>query len=214
MALDGTYAGLLASIADFLNRKDISAAIPDFVVLAEAQFNRELRVLQMETFSTGSSATSANGFGTIGMPPDWLETRTLRVDQPAFGSSGILEYVGEEELDQYLFSGATPNTQTKYTIINGEFQLLPAMSGSVTFDLRYYAKIPALASNPSSWLYAKSPDLYLYGALTQSAPYLKDDERLAVWGAIRSKLITDIQYESERAKRPTTRLRTRNATYG
>ena len=40
MALDGTYAGLQASIADFLNRTDLAAAIPDFIVLAEAQMAR------------------------------------------------------------------------------------------------------------------------------------------------------------------------------
>ena len=213
MALDGTYIGLKASVADFLNRQDLAAAIGDFITMAEAQFNRELRVLGMETFSVGTSAASAEGFGTVGVPTDWLETRTFRIDQPSTGSQ-ILEYVGEEELDQFQTAGLT-NTPRYYTIINGEFQILPAPSGNVTYALRYYAKIPALADGtPTNWLLTKSPDLYLYSALVQSAPYLKDDDRVAVWGAIRAKLISDMQYESERAKRSTVRIRTRAATYG
>ena len=40
MALDGSYDGLKASIADFLNRTDLAAAVPDFIRLAEAQMTR------------------------------------------------------------------------------------------------------------------------------------------------------------------------------
>ena len=36
MALDGTYAGLKASVADWLNRADLTAVVPDFITLAEA----------------------------------------------------------------------------------------------------------------------------------------------------------------------------------
>jgi hypothetical protein len=208
MALDGTYTGLKASVADFLNRADLTAAVPDFITLAEAQFNRELRVPQMENLDSGTTSD-----GIIAVPDDWLETRTLRLAAPTVGQQ-ILEYVGEEEWDQLQADGLT-NTTRFYTIINGAFQVLPAPSADINYLLRYYAKIPALSSlNATNWLLAKSPDLYLYGALTQSAPYLKDDDRLAIWGAVRAKLISDIQYEGERAKRSTTRLRTVRSTYG
>ena len=40
MALDGSYDGLKASIADFLNRSDLTTAIPDFIRMAEAQMTR------------------------------------------------------------------------------------------------------------------------------------------------------------------------------
>jgi hypothetical protein len=208
MALDGTYTGLKASAADFLNRSDLAAAIPDFITLAEAQFNRELRVPQMENLDSGTTSD-----GIIAVPDDWLETRTLRLASPTTGQQ-ILEYVGEEEWDQLEADGLTGTTRF-YTIINGAFQVLPAPSADINYLLRYYAQIPALSAlNATNWLLSKSPDLYLYGALTQSAPYLKDDDRLAVWGAIRAKLISDIQYEGERAKRSTTRLRTVKSTYG
>ena len=37
------YTELTASIADTLNRDDLTAVIPDFIKLAEAQLNRDLR---------------------------------------------------------------------------------------------------------------------------------------------------------------------------
>jgi hypothetical protein len=126
------------------------------------------------------TSSSAPGFGTI-VPLDWLETRTLRLANPTTGQQ-LLEYVGEEELDD-LRTQALTGTTRYYTIINGEFQLLPAPSGSVTYTLRYYAKIPALsASNTSNWLLLKSPDLYLYSSLLGAEAYLKNDDRLTIWG--------------------------------
>ena len=43
-----TFDELKASIADFLNRDDLTAVIPDFVKLAETKMNRELRHWRME----------------------------------------------------------------------------------------------------------------------------------------------------------------------
>ena len=47
-----TYTGLKASIADFLNRDDLTSVIPDFVALAEAQINRDIRHWKMEAISS------------------------------------------------------------------------------------------------------------------------------------------------------------------
>jgi hypothetical protein len=208
MALDGTYTGLKASVADWLNRQDLTSQIPDFITIGEAQINRTLRVLQMEVFSDGTSSADL-----VAVPSDWLETRTLRLEDPTAGMQ-ILEYVGEEEFDQLEASGLT-NTTRYYTILNGAFQVLPVPTGDVSYDIRYYAKIPALSnSNASNWLLLKSPDLYLYSALAASAPFLKDDERIAVWAGAANKITDDMKLESERAKRPTTRIRTRMATFG
>jgi hypothetical protein len=38
-----TYAELKTSIADFLNRDDLTSAIPDFITLAEADMQRRVK---------------------------------------------------------------------------------------------------------------------------------------------------------------------------
>jgi hypothetical protein len=208
MALDGTYSGLQASVADWLNRQDLTTQIPDFITLGEARMNRNLRVLQMETLSTGSSSD-----GLVAVPDDWLETRTLRLDSPTAGQQ-ILEYVGEEEWDRLEASGLTSTTRY-YTIINGAFQVLPEPTEAITYDLRYYAQIPALTdTNTSNWLLTKSPDLYLYASLLGATVFLKDDDRLPVWAGAYNEIIEAMKLESERAKRPTTRLRSVKSTFG
>ena len=41
------YTQLQSSIASWLLRDDLTAVIPDFITLAEAQFNREIRNRKM-----------------------------------------------------------------------------------------------------------------------------------------------------------------------
>jgi hypothetical protein len=41
--------------------------------------------------------------------------------------------------------------------------------------------------------------LYLYGSLVEAAPYLKDDERLAVWSTLYTNSLGDIEVADQRA---------------
>ena len=40
---------------------------------------------------------------------------------------------------------------------------------------------------------ASHPDAYLYGALLQSAPWLKHDARVAMWAQAFDQMLSDIQ---------------------
>ena len=45
----GTYAELQTAVANWLDRDDLTARIPEFITLAEARFNRLLRLRSMES---------------------------------------------------------------------------------------------------------------------------------------------------------------------
>ena len=49
-----TYAELKSSIANWLNRDDLTAVIPDFIALAEAQIARDIRHWRQEKRVTTS----------------------------------------------------------------------------------------------------------------------------------------------------------------
>ena len=38
------------------------------------------------------------------------------------------------------------------------------------------------STNTTNWLLTLAPDIYLYGALLESAPYIKEDARIQTWG--------------------------------
>ena len=42
--------------------------------------------------------------------------------------------------------------------------------------------------------------MYLYGALAHSAPYMKDDSRIATWGGLATEIVAGIQREDDLAR--------------
>ena len=48
-----TYAELQSSIADFLDRDDLTSVIPTFISLAEADMNRQIRHWRQEKRANG-----------------------------------------------------------------------------------------------------------------------------------------------------------------
>lgn len=205
-----TYAGLQAAVADTLNRQDLSDQITGFITMAEAKFNRELRVRDMQMRAT---ATTDDEF--IPVPGDYRAPHKLSLTL----SSGVwlpkLTFVGEDEADdirrQYSIQGYQ-GPPTHYTIYGGAFEVIPAPPAGTTYsyDLKYYGAVPGLSNtNTSNWLLIKSPDLYLYGACQEAAPYLKNDERLQTWGGLRSQIVEQMRLEHERAAYSQTALRAR-----
>jgi hypothetical protein len=188
------YAQLQSNIADFLNRSDLAAVIPTFIGLAESQMERALRVRQMLGRSTAQIDTQYSA-----LPSDFLEAKTFKITssrpiQP-------VEFVTPEQMDSAEQQSAGANGIPKYfTVVGNQIRVHPSPDATYDAELTYFSKLPKLSSsNTSNWLLASSPDAYLYGALMQSAPYLKDDERVAVWGTLYNTAIEAIKTADQNA---------------
>jgi hypothetical protein len=188
------YAQLQSNIADFLNRTDLAAVIPTFIGLTEAQMERALRVRQMIGRSTAPIDTE---YGAL--PADFLEAKTFKITssrpiQP-------VEFVTPEQMDDAQQLNANAQGIPKYfTIIGGQIRVHPVPDATYTGEMTYFTKLDKLSnSNTTNWLLASSPDAYLYGSLMQAAPYLKDDERVAVWGTLYNTAIEAIKTADQNA---------------
>lgn len=192
MALD-TFAGLKTTIADYLNRDDLTSIIPSFIALAEAKFNRKLRTRQMVKRANGQIETAFFSY-----PADWLSSKEFQLNTSPITR---LEFVTEAYADQLRSSTFISTGKPRYyTIVGTQLEFIPTPDATYTAELTYYAKIPALSdSNTSNWLLAYAPDLYLYGALLEATPYLKDDERLATWSQMYINSLGDIEVADQRA---------------
>ena len=72
MALN-TYSALKTSIANWLNRSDLTSEISgDFIKLAEADFNAKLRIRQMEQIDTLTVNAE-----TVTVPSGFIGVRSL-----------------------------------------------------------------------------------------------------------------------------------------
>ena len=67
------YASLQSAVARWLARTDLTDSIPDFISLAEARINRDLRVRQMIS-TTGVTASS----GSFNLPADFISPVLLK----------------------------------------------------------------------------------------------------------------------------------------
>lgn len=186
-----TYSELKSAVADWLNREDLTTVIPNFIALAEADFNRRLRLRQMLKRAT---ATLDDEF--ISLPGDWLEGKNIQLNTSPIT---VLKPASLAQVDATRAAMASGIPQI-YAIFGTQMDFAPPPSGSYEVEMIYYAAIPSLSdAAPTNWLLTAAPDLYLYGALVQSAPYLREDERAAVWGPLREKLISDLILADEGA---------------
>lgn len=177
-----SYSDLKTALADFLNRDDMTAVVPTFITLAESQIRRDLRHWRQERRVTGPAD---NDFEQL--PTDFLEAINLT------RSDGTqLKYYSTPALaDARTGDPGVSGPPRAYSINAGQIELWPpAAPDTETLTLRYYASIPPLSdADPSNWLLEEMPDIYLYGSLLHSAPYLKDDARTQVWGALYSAAV-------------------------
>ena len=198
-----TYAELRSAIADFLNREDVSAVIPSFVALAEADMNRKLKDWRMDVVLP---VTLAGQYTAL--PSGWLSTTRLNLTAP----TSRLDLASDGALAEMRFQrGDMAGKPTHYAHTAGAIEVYPTPDASYAAELVYRAKITSLSdAAPSNWLLAAAPDAYLYGSLMQSAPYLKDDQRITVWGALYAEAVNSLNSASEDAKSSAAGLRLRN----
>lgn len=202
-----TYAELKTAIGDWLNRDDLDNVIPNFISLAEAQFNRSIRHRKMVVRSDATLDTPY-----FAVPADWLQT--IRFQLNTNPVTPLLFVTPEQALEESMVY-STGQQPLFYTMVGKQFQVVPSPDSSYSAELLYYAKIPALSNSATTnWLLTESPDLYLYGALIQSAPYLKEDERINVWAGLYQRLLDDMMLADERARIGSSKLKTRIRTFG
>lgn len=190
MAVITNYATLQSTIADYLNRADLTSQIQTFIQFAEADLNTRLRDRQM---IVRAEATSDEEY--VQLPSDWLEALNLQL----VGGMSPLRYITLDESD-IVNSTRALTSPTFYSLMNGAIELVPPPASNVDIEMVYYGKIPSLSdAAPSNWLLVKAPDVYLYGALTHAAPFLMDDARIQTFGQIYLARVQSLQDESQKS---------------
>ena len=160
-----TYDGLKASIANWLNRTDLTSEIPDFIALAEDRLSQEVRIPTIE--KTISITLDSNG--AFDIPADFLELKY------AFYNNNPLERVSLTELRSSLITSGSPEIFAREAR-KFIFQPIPTMTTTDKLNLIYYKNVPVLSAlNPTNELLEMGPQLYLYGSLVEASNFLGSD---------------------------------------
>lgn len=202
------YTELKGAVADWLNRDDLTAVVPTFILLAEAGLERVLRVRQM---LARSNATIDTQYGAL--PANFLEAKSFKLTDTT--PSQPLGFATIDELDAFDSANLAPGRPRYFGVVGDQLRTHPVPDSSYTGELTYYAKITKLSDeNPTNWLLASSPDVYLYGSLLQSAPYLKDDERINVWTTLYASAVQAMQISDDRSATSGGALKARAKPFG
>jgi len=188
------YSELQSAIADFLNRDDLTAVIPSFIRLAESRIDRDLRHYRQEKRSTAELSAQYSI-----VPTDYLSPIRLQILD---GSTSPVEPISTAQMlqlraDNYDQTGRP----THYALTAGGLELYPTPDKTYNASLVYYGRVAALSgANTTNWLLTEAPDAYLYGSLVHSAPYLKDDAKVAVWDGLYKAAMDNLNATSDDAK--------------
>jgi hypothetical protein len=188
-----TYTELKASIASWLNRDDLTANIPDFIALAESSINNEIRHWRMET----RAETTVDGQFT-GIPSDWVSTIRFHLENDG---TTDLRYLSRAAMQSQRAEVQDSTGVPQYYGHNsGQFEVMPSPDGPYSGILLYYAKVPALSDSvATNWLLTHHPDIYLYGALLHSAPFLQEDVRAQTWAALYKSAVERVNDASDKS---------------
>ena len=189
----------------------MTARVPEFIDLAESSFNRTIRNHRMITKNDSYSLDGRY----VDLPTDTLEVIRIVVS----GSPVVtLEYMTPEEIAEGRYTLSSTGKPGYYTVIGGstnQIELLRSPDDTYTASIVYYTKIPALSdSATTNWLLTNNPDIYLFGALLEAEPYLKNDERLPMWAARLNKALEELKMQGEREMHTGSSLRMRSRVLG
>jgi hypothetical protein len=178
MALVTDYATLQTHIADTLNRTDLTSVVPNFIQQFEAQAKDDFRLRRLT--DRGLVSVSADG---LQLPSDLYSLESWYHDGATY--FGPITLVGADQIGHLKGSHGDSGVPQFAAITAGRVRFAPEPDATYSTKMTYWQQVTTLsASNTTNWLLLDRPDIYIYGSLLESAPYLKDDQRVGLWQAL------------------------------
>lgn len=189
-----TYDSLVENIQSYLERSDTQTLdkIPLFIMLAEQIIASQIKFLGNMTVNT---STMVIGQPIIDKPARWHKTVSMNVTVAGVRQPVLLRKY--EYLREY-----NPNaTVTGVPAYFGDYDythwlVAPTPAVAYEFEVLYYERIQPLdSSNQTNWFTIYAPQALLYGSLLQAMPFLKNDERMAMWQQNYDQIIQTLKAE-------------------
>lgn len=187
------WTELKANVATWLGRRtDLAAEIITCVGMAEAEFNRELRVPEMEAGDTDTMSS-----GVLTLPSDFLGMKSVYLTYDYAGEA-VKVALSQVSLQQmradYPFEPPTiRSVPSVYATSAGTLIFGPPPDDDYEVTFTYYAAIPALGdSNTTNWLLECHPDLYMAAAQWHANVILKAWDEVAYFRGETERLIAAV----------------------
>lgn len=177
------YGQLKSDVADWINRKDLTAKIPSFITIGESriyngfQTNTGNLALRVRDGLVAASLAPVDGVVTI--PDDYLE-----LEEATMNGEGKRPITGQyfNRLSNYL---GKPEV---FAQRNDDWFLYPNPDTTDTLDIIYFSNFSGTLVNDEDTnpILTNYYDIYLNAALDQAEKYIKNDGRLTWRGELES----------------------------
>ena len=198
------YSELKLAVAQFLARGDLTEQIPNFIQLAEARLSRELESREQEKRAT-ANLTADDEYTSL--PTDMREIREVKLNT---NPVKVLSYFSPSALDQTYGSSGTGKPEG-YSVVGRELKLRPIPDSSYTAEIIYIGSMPSISDSTTPTAFTRSPDMYLYGALSEPYAYLLDEQRAAQYDEKFTRAINEVKLDEERSHYGTGSLQIKSA---
>ena len=175
-----TYDSLTSTVLQYLERSDAAVvdAIPTFITMCEFEIAQNIKTLgQMEVVDSNMTINNP----VIAKPARWRKTTSMTISV-----SGQKQPLLVRKLE-YLNNYAQDVTATGVPLYYADYDydhwfVAPTPNAAYAFEALCYTRLePLSSSHQTNWLTINAPNAMLFGTLKQTAPFLKNDARLAVW---------------------------------
>lgn len=160
--------------------------LDNLIRVAETELNR---ILKIEDRMKAAALIASNGTATL--PIDCREVRHV-----TYRGKGPMKYITPADFSDRFSPdrGTSHGEQLVYSSINRSIKLGGKYIGNLippileTIDIWYYMKLVPFAETPNGpcWLADEEYDIFFYTVLKHCAPFMREDERTAVWGSFAS----------------------------
>ena len=192
-----TYDSLTSTVLQYLERTDaaVVAFIPTAIMLAEFEIAQDIKTLGQLLVANG--AMNINN-PVIAKPARWRKTVSMTLTTTA-GQKQPMYLHKLEYLSSYASDVTALDTPLYYADYDADHWFVaPTPSAAFAFETLCYTRLPPLASdNQTNWLTQNAPNAMIYGTLKQTAPFLKDDARLQVWGGLFNAALEALKTEDQ-----------------
>lgn len=188
MATVMTFSTLKEDVQRYLERGATLASdpivyeqIPRLINLAERRIARELKI---QGFINVVSSLLVPGQSVYDKPDRWRDTISINIGTGTGNKTRTSLYTRDYE---YMRAYWPDESQTDTPIFYGDYDydhwlLVPTPDAAYPMEVLYYELPPLLDdTQQTNWLSEYAPQLLLYGTLLEATPFLKNDDRIAVW---------------------------------
>jgi len=205
-----TRAQFRDSIRSWTNFAFDDALVNSWIDMAVERINNELRHKDMIARDVGLLTDDA-----VYLPHDWIELIYVRFvgEQPA-------RFVTNDEYwDAITPERSALHSRRAYTIVGNALHINPYPDPAVgkQVEISYYQELPPYSETDTAGenlFYQKYTRLITFATLSMSAPYLVEDERVALWEQSAAALIQSMNAATQVSRFSGSPLNVRYKSFG